>query len=135
MINEILVKLPSQLFIYNITTSFDKNFDLLSMNRRIELSKFEPEPTFEQTIDNIKNNHLKSITSSATNLSAIAYFDKHFDLLSMNNIFEAAELNPEPAFENTINMIKSNHLKSIIYIAINVSYSTRNKPSSSSEHL
>ena len=53
----------------------------------------------------------------------------------MNNIFEAEELNDEPTFEKTIDYIKANHLKSIIYIDINVSYITWNKPSSYSEHI
>ena len=76
MINEIPVKLPSKLIINKITTSFDKNFDPLSMNNIFEEAKFEPEPTFENTINNIKDNHLKSITSTSFNLSAITSFDE-----------------------------------------------------------
>ena len=63
---KISVNLPSQLIISKITTFFDKFFDQLSMNSRIEVEKFEPGPTFEKTIDNIKDdineikdNHLK----------------------------------------------------------------------------
>ena len=41
------------------------------MNNRIEAEKFEPETTFEKTINDIKDNHLKSITSIAMNLLAI----------------------------------------------------------------
>ena len=41
------------------------------MNKRIEVSEFEPEPTFEKTINDIKANHLKSITSINMNVSAI----------------------------------------------------------------
>ena len=41
------------------------------MNRRIEVEKFEPEPTVEKTINEIKYNHLKSIFSIDTNVSAI----------------------------------------------------------------
>ena len=33
------------------------------MNIIIEVEMFEPEPTFENTINDIKANHLKSITS------------------------------------------------------------------------
>ena len=41
------------------------------MNSRIEVEKFEPEPTFENTINEIKDDHLKSITSIDMNVSAI----------------------------------------------------------------
>ena len=53
----------------------------------------------------------------------------------MNNSFEAAKFEPEPTFEKTINDIKSNHLKSITSIDMNISAITSNKTSSSSEHL
>ena len=53
---QISVKLPTQLLISKITTSFDDNFYPLSMNSRIEVEKFEPEPTFENTINMIKDN-------------------------------------------------------------------------------
>ena len=43
------------------------------MNSIIEAAKFEPEPTFEKNINEIKYNHLKSITSIVTNLSAIPF--------------------------------------------------------------
>ena len=56
---------------YRQTTSFDKNFDHLSMNNRFEAAKFEPDPTFEKTINEIKSNHLKSITSVDINISSI----------------------------------------------------------------
>ena len=52
-------------------TSFDENFEQLSMNRRIELAKFEPEPIFRNTINEIKANHLKSITYIDMSVSAI----------------------------------------------------------------
>ena len=39
-INKISVKLPSQFLITKITTSFDKNFDKLSMNNSFEAEKF-----------------------------------------------------------------------------------------------
>ena len=38
VINEVSVKLPLQFLIGKITTSFDKNLDLLSMNNRFEAS-------------------------------------------------------------------------------------------------
>ena len=87
-------------------TIFNKNLKQLSMNSIIEVEKFEREPTFEKTINEIKDNHLKSIASSAMNLSAITLFEENFDLRSMNNIFEAAKFESEPIFENTINEIK-----------------------------
>ena len=76
VINEISFKLPSQLLVHKkhvskIPASFDDNFYQLSMNNRIKAAKFEPEPTFENTINDIKDNHLKFITSIAMNISAI----------------------------------------------------------------
>ena len=41
------------------------------MNSIIEVSKFEPEPAFEKTINEIKANNLKNITAIDMNLSAI----------------------------------------------------------------
>ena len=41
------------------------------MNIRIKVEKFEPEPTFEKTINEIKTNYLKNITSIDMNVSAI----------------------------------------------------------------
>ena len=46
VINEISVNIPSQFLIYKIATSFDDNFDPLSMNIRTEVAKFEPGTTF-----------------------------------------------------------------------------------------
>ena len=105
------------------------------MNNSFEASKLEPDPTFENNINNIKDNHLKSIASAATNPSSITSFDNNYDPLCVNNSFEAAKFEPEPKFETTLNNIKANHLKSIDSIDINVSAITLNKPSSSSEHL
>ena len=76
------------------------------MNIRIEVAKFEPEPTFEKNINDIKDNHLKIIASSAMNVSAITYFDEKFEQLSMNSRIEVAKFEPEPTFEKTINDIK-----------------------------
>ena len=78
VIDEISVKLPSQFLITKITTSFEKNFDPLSMEKNFEAGKIEPEPTFENTINKIKHIHLKSITSTAMNSSAITSFDDIF---------------------------------------------------------
>ena len=58
-------------------TLFDDNLKALSMNSSIELEKFEPGTTFENTTNKIKYNHLKSITSAAMDLSAIIFFDKN----------------------------------------------------------
>ena len=52
-------------------TFFDKNIEQLSMNSRIEVAKFEPEPTFEKTTNETKANILKSTTSIDMNVSAI----------------------------------------------------------------
>ena len=58
MINEIPVKLPSQLRITKITTSFENKFEAFSLNNSFEAENFEPKPTFEKTIYKIKTNHL-----------------------------------------------------------------------------
>ena len=80
-------------------TSFDKNFDPLCINNSFESEIFKPEPTFEKIINEIKDNHLKSIASAATNPSSITSFDGNFYLLYINTSFEAAKLEPEPTFE------------------------------------
>ena len=49
-------------------TLFDNNLEQLIMNRRIEVAKFEPEPIFEKTINDIKDNHLKSIACNENNV-------------------------------------------------------------------
>ena len=105
------------------------------MNKIFEAAKFEPEPTFEKTFNEIKYNHLKSLAAAAINLSAIKSLDKNFDQLCMNKSFKAEKFEPGPTFENTINDIKANHLKSIISIGMNVSDITFNKPYSSYEYL
>ena len=103
MINEISVNLPSQFLIYKITTFFDDNFDPLSMNSRIEVAKFEHGPTFEKNINEIKDYHLKIITSTTMNLSAITLFDDHFKHTSMNSSIEVEKLKPEPTFAKNTN--------------------------------
>ena len=77
VINEISVNLPLQLlaqenYIFKISSSFDENFEQISTNRIIEVAKLKPEPTFQNTINEIKDNHFKSITSITMNISAIA---------------------------------------------------------------
>ena len=62
------------------------------MNNSFEAEKFEPYPTFEKTINEIKDNHLKSISSAAKNSSAITSFDENSDPLCINNSFEAAKI-------------------------------------------
>ena len=93
VINEILVKLPSQFLIPKITASFDNNFDQLSMNNRFKATKFEPDPIFENTINEIKDNHLKSIASSDMNVSAITSFDGKFDSLLSTAALKQQNLN------------------------------------------
>ena len=70
---------------------------------RIEVATFEPEPTFQKTINEIKDNHLKTIASAVMNVSATTSFDNKFEQLSMNIISEESKFEPEPTFENTIN--------------------------------
>ena len=135
MINEISVKLPSQFLITKITTPFEFFSDQLSMNNSFEAAKFEPGPTFENTINDIKDNLLIIIASASTNPSAIKLFDENFDPLYINNIFESAKFEPEPTFGNTINEIKANNLKNITSIDMNISAITSNKTSLSYEHL
>ena len=121
MINEISFKFPSQFLITKITTSFDNNFYPLCINNSFEAEKFELDPTFENTINEIKDNNLKSIASDATDPSAKTYFEDNFDPLCINNSFESEKFEPEPTFENTINEIKDNNLKSIASDATNPS--------------
>ena len=102
-------------------TNFDDKIDPLSMNNIFEAATFEPETKFEKTIYDIKDNHLKSIASAAINPSDITYFDETFDPICIKNIFESAKFEPEPTFENTINEIKDNHIKSITSAAMNIS--------------
>ena len=109
--------------------SFDENSDPLSMNNIFEADKIELESIFEKTINDIKDDNLKIIAYASTNISAITSFDENFDLISMKNSFEAANFEPEQTFENTINEIKANHLKSITSINMDVSYITSNEPS------
>ena len=52
-------------------TFSDKDLEQLSMNGRIEAAKFDPEPTFENNINEIKDNHLKGIISIEMNVSVI----------------------------------------------------------------
>ena len=105
------------------------------MNNIFEASTFEPEPTFEKTTNDIKDNHLKSIASAAMNISAITSSDEKIDPLSMNNSFEAAKFEPEPTFENISNEITDNHLKSITSVDMNVSDINSNNPYLYSEHI
>ena len=69
------------------------------------------------------------------NLLAVNLFDKNTEQLNVKSRIEVAKFEPEPTFENTINDIKANYLKSITSITINVPDITSNKPSSSSEHI
>ena len=90
------------------------------MNISIEVAKFEPEPTFENTTNEIKDNYLKIIFSTAINVPAIMLIDNNLKLLSMNSIIKVVIFEPEPIFEGTTNEIKANHLKSTTFIDMNV---------------
>ena len=114
---------------------FDENFEQLSINIKSDEEKFEPEPTFENNINEIKANNLKSINYLAINISNINFLDGFLKHNMMNSRIEASKFEPEPTFENTINEIKDNYLKSITYISMNVSDISFNRPSSYSEHL
>ena len=52
-------------------TPFEDNYDPICMNKIFEAEKSEREPTFEKTINEIKSNRLKSITSIYNNVSYI----------------------------------------------------------------
>ena len=54
-------------------TPFDNNFYPHFMNNSFEAEKFEAEPTFENTVNEIKANHFKIITSIDINVSVITY--------------------------------------------------------------
>ena len=56
----------------SITTSFDKNSNQVVIKNSFEAETFEPELTFENTLNEIKYDHFKSIASSYMNLSSIA---------------------------------------------------------------
>ena len=86
-----------------------------------KVEKIEPGTTFERTINEIKYNHLKSISSATMNISAITFFEKNFKQLSMNSSIEVAKFEPGTTFENTTNDIKYNHLKNITSDAMNLS--------------
>ena len=62
-------------------TMFDKNIEQISMSRRIEVARFEPEPTFEKTIDEIKDNNLKSI----------AYIDMNGSSITLKKTYSSSE--------------------------------------------
>ena len=51
-------------------TSFEYKFDPICINNIFKAEKFEPEPTFENTINEIKFNHLKGITFIDMNVPA-----------------------------------------------------------------
>ena len=116
-------------------TLFGYNFKQLSVNSIIEAAKFEPWPTFENNINEIKDNHLEIIASAVMNVSGITLFDGNLEQLSMNIRIEAEKFEPEPTFGNNINEIKYNPLKGITIIDMNLSSITSNKLSSSSERL
>ena len=64
------------------------------MNRRIEVEKFETGPTFEKTINEMKDNHLKITSYNIINISAITLFDENFKQLIMNIRIEVLTFEP-----------------------------------------
>ena len=102
-------------------TSFVKNFKQISMNRRNEIEKFEPGPSFEKFINEIKHDNLKSIDSTAMNISYITSFANNFKQIIMNRGNEVSKFEPGPTYENTINEVKHNNLKSIVSAEFNLS--------------
>ena len=94
------------------------------MNRIIEVEKFEPELTFERTINDIKDNHMKSNVSALMNISAITSFDENFKHLSINIRIEVSKFETEPIFEKNINEIKDNNLNIISSSDMNLSAMT-----------
>ena len=58
-------------YLSKIPASFDKKFEPIIVNSRIEGTKFELETTFEINIDEINADNVKSITSLDINLSDI----------------------------------------------------------------
>ena len=60
------------------SVSFDKNFEHLSMKSIFEAKIFKPETKFETTFYDIKDNHLKRITSFDMILSSITLNKPHF---------------------------------------------------------
>ena len=76
MLNETLVNISSQFivqenYLSKFPASFDNNSEQISVNSRIEATKFEPEKSFEDNIDVIKADHVKIITSLDMNLLVI----------------------------------------------------------------
>ena len=66
------------------------------MINRVEAETLEPVSTFERTINDIKDNHLKTISSAAMNTSDTNLSGNNHEPLSINNIFDSAKLEPEP---------------------------------------
>ena len=76
------------------------------MKNGFEAAKFEPGPTFEETINDIKFIHIKRITSAAMNLSAITSFDEKIDPLSKINSFEAKKSKQNQHFKGLLMISK-----------------------------
>ena len=101
-------------------TSFDENFDQLSMNSINEVTKFKPGQKFENNNNDIKDNYLECIASITINISANTLPEDNFKNISMNSSTEVAKFEPGQTFENNINEIKYNHLKIIAYATVNL---------------
>ena len=87
-------------------TLFDDNYKQLIMNISIEVAKFEPEPNFEKTPNDIKYNHLKSIASAARNLIDITLLGDNLEQPSMNIRIEVAEFEPKPTLKQLLTRSK-----------------------------
>ena len=77
------------------------------MNNRFESEKFEPDPTFERDMNEIKDSYMKIIASAATNPSVIISFDDNFDPLFINNSSKAEKFEPEPTFDRLLMISKT----------------------------
>ena len=62
-------------------------------------------------MNDIKDNHIKSIASAVMSLSTITSFEEIFKQLSMNSRIKVAKFEPGTTFEKTINEIKDNNIK------------------------
>ena len=87
--------------IHQLSQTLTKNYDPLCINNSFEAATFEPEPTFEKTINDIKANHLKIITSIDINVSSItsnkpssSFEHLKFDLMSWI-LLKAPEKSPQ----------------------------------------
>ena len=100
----------------NLSTiiSFGDIFEQLSMNIIIESAKLEPETIFENTISDIKANHLKSITSINMNVSAItpnkpSLYYEHIKLNLIPWIIRKSPVKPPQFIKNLSSLHPKGH--------------------------